>query len=103
MVDVKKYWKCPVKRDYATGQFVVGDDNKPVLEKPIRYCMLREETAIYLNKSWKSSGTFLDLDVEKEDQEEAELKEEAKSLGIKGAHLMKKDKLKEKINEIKEQ
>jgi hypothetical protein len=123
---LKTYEKYYLKKDYNSGRVTVDDKGEPVLGELIRTCRLQEQHVKVLNKGWQESGIYYALqkpkkeepkkEVEKVEEvkevkataqpkEEApsldELRKEAKELGVKNTHVMKEEKLIEKINEAK--
>lgn len=117
----KTYKRHYVKIDPRTRKYAVNQDGTPVIGDFDRECRLTEDDVRLLagDGAWQSSGLYYvevgaetsKNETKKEDQEEEkkpesneeseleELREKAKELGVKSYHVMKEDKLKEKIKE----
>jgi hypothetical protein len=111
MSNLKTYRKHPIKEVNGIRQY--DDKDQPILAESTKNVRLDVPTAATLNANASSFGAVYILveDTEKnvsEDEKSANdteldvLRQEAKELGVQGAHLIKdKEKLIAKINEKK--
>lgn len=100
---VETYLEYRIKEINDILQFKNGE---PVLGEKLRRVRISPQTAKTLNSNARNFGKVyvLQSDVKEpessnEDTGLEQLREQAKELGVKGAHLMKEEKLQEKINE----
>lgn len=108
MNNIKKFNKRFIKKDHQTGRLLIKKDQKHPgeddLTKPIRYCMLRDETVKQLNSTWRQTGIYFTEAKEAKEVKEVKsdkrikLEGQAKELGIQYSYNISDSKLEEKIN-----